>query len=151
MENHSAIKGKIVLVPFPFDDLSATKVRPAICLTEPIGPHDHIVLAFVSSRIPQDLQVTDIVLDSNNPDFALTGLRVSSIIMLHRLMTVTTALIRRELGKLSPQLQLDSDEKLMELFGLTYLINRECDASEQEKSEDKIQDDLSAAGDAAPK
>jgi hypothetical protein len=26
-------KGKVVLVPFPFDDLSATKVRPAFCLT----------------------------------------------------------------------------------------------------------------------
>ncbi len=30
-------KGKVVLVPFPFDDLSATKVRRAVCLTEPIG------------------------------------------------------------------------------------------------------------------
>ncbi len=28
-------KGKVVLVPFPFDDLSSTKVRPAVCLTEP--------------------------------------------------------------------------------------------------------------------
>lgn len=35
------IRGKIVLVPFPFDDLSTTKVRPAVCLTERIGPHDH--------------------------------------------------------------------------------------------------------------
>ena len=31
------LKGKIVLVPFPFDDLSATKVRPAVCLTDSIG------------------------------------------------------------------------------------------------------------------
>ena len=31
-------KGKIVFVPFPFDDLSSTKVRPAVCLTNPIGP-----------------------------------------------------------------------------------------------------------------
>jgi len=28
-------KGKVVLVPFPFDDLSTAKVRPAVCLTEP--------------------------------------------------------------------------------------------------------------------
>jgi hypothetical protein len=26
------MKGKVVLVPFPFDDLSTTKVRPAVCL-----------------------------------------------------------------------------------------------------------------------
>ena len=28
-------KGKVVLVPFPFDDLSTSKVRPAVCLTNP--------------------------------------------------------------------------------------------------------------------
>jgi len=112
------IKGKIVLVPFPFDDLSAVKVRPAICLTEPIGHHRHVVLAFISSRVPHDLLETDIVLNSNSSDFVSTGLRVSSIIRLHRLMTVSTALIRRELGRLSQQMQLETDEKLMKLFGL---------------------------------
>ena len=28
------MKYKIVLVPFPFDDLRANKVRPAVCLTD---------------------------------------------------------------------------------------------------------------------
>jgi hypothetical protein len=32
------MKYKIVLVPFPFDDLTATKVRPAACLTDEIKP-----------------------------------------------------------------------------------------------------------------
>ncbi|HXU31960.1 MAG TPA: type II toxin-antitoxin system PemK/MazF family toxin, partial [Thermoanaerobaculia bacterium] len=36
MGNLSVTKHKVVLVPFPFDDLSSTKVRPAVCLTEPI-------------------------------------------------------------------------------------------------------------------
>jgi hypothetical protein len=26
-------------VPFPFDDLASSKVRPAVCLTDPVGPH----------------------------------------------------------------------------------------------------------------
>lgn len=83
-------RGKIVLVPFPFDDLSATKVRPAVCLTNPIGPHHHVILAFITSRIPADLADTDLVLDVSQPDFASTGLRVTSALRLHRLMTVTT-------------------------------------------------------------
>ncbi len=29
-------KYKVVLVPFPFDDLSSNKVRPAVCLTNPM-------------------------------------------------------------------------------------------------------------------
>ena len=53
------IKGKIVLLPFPFDNLSVAKMRPAVCLTEPIGPHNHIVLAFITSQIPPDILETD--------------------------------------------------------------------------------------------
>src|SRR6266542_7027945 len=89
----SMIKGKVVLVPFPFDDLSAMKVRPAVCLTNPIGPHRHVVLAFISSQIPRYVLPTDVVLDSGRSDFSATGLRVSSTLRLHRLMTATTSLI----------------------------------------------------------
>jgi mRNA interferase MazF len=71
-------KGKVFLVPFPFDDLSAAKVRPAVCLTDPVGPHRHVILAFITSRIRADLVETDIVLDTSQPDFATTGLRLSS-------------------------------------------------------------------------
>ena len=45
-------KGKVVLVPFPFDDLSTSKVRPAVCLTNPFGRYRHVVPAFVTSRVP---------------------------------------------------------------------------------------------------
>lgn len=112
-------KDKVVLVTFPFDDLSATKVRPAVCLTDPIGPHSHVILSFISSRILTDLLETDLVLDASHADFTTMGLRVSSTLRLHRLMTVTTALIRRELGELSPQFKTEVDEKLRKLFGLT--------------------------------
>ena len=110
--------GKVVLVPFPFDDLTAQKVRPAICLTNPIGSHHHVVLAFITSRIPNDLLETDVVLDSKSTDFDITGLRVSSTLRLHRLMTVTTVLIKRELGELSPEMRVEVVGKLRKLFGL---------------------------------
>ena len=56
-------KGKIFLVPFPFDDVSATKVRPAVCLTEPIGVYRHVVLAFITSQVPADSVDPDLALD----------------------------------------------------------------------------------------
>lgn len=70
---------KLVLVPFPFDDLSDSKVRPALCLTDPIGPNRHVVLAFLTSRIELRVPPTDLVLspnapDSLKPDFALRPL-----------------------------------------------------------------------------
>jgi len=42
------IKNSIVLVPFPFDDFSASKVRPALCLTSEIGQYDHVIIAILS-------------------------------------------------------------------------------------------------------
>jgi len=112
-------KGKIVLVPFPFDDLSATKVRPAACLTNPVGQHRHVVLAFISSRIPTDAVDTDLTLDASQPDFSITGLQVTSTLRLHRLMTVATVLIQRELGALSPRMQSEANNKLKTLFALS--------------------------------
>ena len=70
------IRNKVVPVRFPFDDLATTKARPAVCLTEAVGPHRHVVLAFITSRIPTEPLETDVVLDSNQPDFPATGLRV---------------------------------------------------------------------------
>ena len=94
------------------------KVRPAVCLTEPIGPHNHVVLAFITSQISPDLLETDFVLDTRRADFALTGLKVSSTLRLHRLMTATTSLIRRELGELSSSMKAEVDKRLRELFEL---------------------------------
>ena len=111
-------RGKLVLVPFPFDDLSEVKVRPALCLTDPIGPNRHVILAFLTSRIESRVSATDLVLSASGPDFAQTGLRVASTLKLHRVMTVTTALIRRELGELSPALQTEVNNRLRNLFGL---------------------------------
>ena len=64
--DHSTIKGKIVLVPFPFDDLSSAKLRPAVCLTDVVGPHRHVILAFITSMIPDQPLESDIVIDSNS-------------------------------------------------------------------------------------
>lgn len=111
-------KGKVVLVPFPFDDLSSAKVRPAVCLTDPIGPHRHVVLAFITSQMPHCLLDTDLVLDPGHPGFAATGLRVSSVLRLHRILTATTAVIQRELGTLDPIHQADVATRLRWLFGL---------------------------------
>jgi mRNA interferase MazF len=109
---------RVVLVPFPFDDLSSTKVRPAVVLTEPAGPHRHVVLAFITSQIPAEPLATDLVLDASAPDFGATGLRVPSTLQLHRLMTATTSLIQRELGELSPRQQREARERIRNLFDL---------------------------------
>jgi len=111
-------KGSVVLVPFPFDDLSSTKVRPAVCLTGSIFPYGHVVLAFITSAPLSDILDTDLVLDPGEPGGGATGLRVASVLRLHRMMTVSATLIRRELGHLSPEMGREVDARLRALFDL---------------------------------
>lgn len=111
------LKYKIVLVPFPFDDLSNIKVRPAICLTNPIGFYNHIVLAFISSKILEEIAESDfVILDEKG--FNQTGLLVSSTIRLHRLVTLPTNLLKRELGFLPNNMVEKIKNRLKELFEL---------------------------------
>ena len=112
------MKHKIVLVPFPFDDLSTSKVRPAVCLTDEIWPYRHVVLAFITSRVSDEAGQSDFILETKDKDFAMTGLKVSSTIRLHRLMTVTTSIIQRELGELSDHHISAINIRLRELFDI---------------------------------
>ena len=112
------MKYKIVLVPFPFDDLTATKVRPAVCLTDEIKPHSHIVRAFITSQVSASTSPTDFVIDKSDADFATTGLKVSSTIRLHRLMTVTKSIVLRQLGELSLAQRTEIENRLRKLFDL---------------------------------
>lgn len=112
------MKYSLVLVPFPFDDLSSSKVRPAVCLTDEILPYNHIVLAFITSRLPTNPSETDLVIDANDEDFDHTGLKVSSTILLHRLATISKSIIRKKLGELSPSYQRAVEERLIKLFEL---------------------------------
>lgn len=109
---------KVVLVPFPFDDLSGQKVRPAVCLSEPVGAHRHVVLAFITSTVPQSLEPTDILLTPGTADFASTGLRVRSTLRLHRMVTISTAIIRRQMGVLSPSTQAEVQQQFRALFAI---------------------------------
>ena len=109
-------KHKIILVPFPFDDFSRAKVRPAVCLTNAIGKHRHVVIAFITSKAPVELEKTDLTLDESHASFTETGLKVSSTIRLHRLVTISSLFIRRELGRLPENVSSLVDQKLKQLF-----------------------------------
>lgn len=109
------MKYKIVLVPFPFDDFSETKVRPAVCLTEKIGKYNHIVIAFITSKMSGDKNESDIELEKGDE----TGLKLNSVIRLHRLVTIPSELIKRQLGQIPVKKKAEIRHKLSELFGLS--------------------------------
>ncbi len=82
------IKHSVVLVPFPFDDLSSSKVRPALCLTSEIGDFRHIVIAFISSKTPAELLPSDFLIKKGTSAWQGTRLAVDSVVRLHKLVTI---------------------------------------------------------------
>jgi mRNA interferase MazF len=116
MASPTGPKYSIILVSFPFDDFTGEKVRPALCLTNQIGPYGHVIVAFISSNIDSFHLGSDILLDRSVLEFSLTGLRVDSIVRLHRLVTIPSKIIKRTLGNLPYHVQPMVQHKMIELF-----------------------------------
>jgi mRNA interferase MazF len=106
------LKGKLVLIPFPFTDLTATKLRPALILYE--GEKD-VVVAFISSRI-QKPKATDIAIDEKHPEFNQTGLKLTSVIKLDKIATISKELILGEIGKIGAKLKEEINRKIPEIY-----------------------------------
>jgi mRNA interferase MazF len=107
------MKGKIVLVPFPFTDLTATKLRPALVIYE--GEKD-IVVAFISSKIPSELSEVDILITKNHAGFREAGLKVDSVIKLDKIATVLKDLVVGELGEFDEELRQEVNRKLKKVM-----------------------------------
>lgn len=108
----------IVLVPFPFDDLSGTKLRPALCLTDPISVYKHVVIAFITSQVVKATEPSDVLVEKSLTGFSISGLKVDSAVRLHRLVTIPTWLVKRKLGVLPSSLILTVEQELRILFAL---------------------------------
>lgn len=107
------MKGKIVLIPFPFTNLTTTKLRPALVLFE--GERD-VVVAFISSRVSRELVPTYIIVDETHPEFKLTGLKVASVIRLDKVATISKDLILGEIGEIGVKLKKEINRKISEAY-----------------------------------
>ena len=110
------IKNSIVLVPFPFDDFSVSKVRPALCLTTEIGIYNHVIIAFISSKLPDNLIDSDLIIKKQTENSLGTGLTVDSVIRLHKIITIPKTLIKRKLGTINSSVQAEIEMKIRQLF-----------------------------------
>jgi len=112
------IKYTIVLVPFPFDDFSELKVRPAICLTNSIGKFNHVIIAFISSRYPDEILNSDLIIKKDSEYFVGTGLFLDSVIRLNKMVAIPKKLIKRKLGRINEKLEPTLRLKIKQLFDL---------------------------------
>jgi len=110
-------KGDIVLVPFPFTDLTQTKLRPAVVLwSDPNG--SDVTLCFISSQNVTSIAPGEFVLDPSDAEFAGTQLKVASKVRVARIVTLERRLLQRRLGKLGPIQMQRLDVSLRQAFQL---------------------------------
>src|SRR3989338_279226 len=102
-------RGVIVLVPFPFTDLTVIKLRPVLVIS--CYRQDIIVVA-VSSVVVNYDKKTDIIIQSSDACFSRTGLKQSSVIKCAKIATLDKAIVIGVLGIAPSDLQRQVDQKL---------------------------------------
>jgi len=105
-------RGTIVLTKFPFTDLSASKRRPAVVVSnvDPVDPD--VIVAFISSAIPPYPSAADFILPDTHSDFGLTGLKKSSVFKMDKLATLDKSIFSGELGNVTPAIFEQLKDKL---------------------------------------
>lgn len=104
-------KGDIVLIPFPFTDLSGQKIRPALVLHVSRG--EDCVVAFISSRIEKK-NLFDVGIAPSD----VNGLKVKSMIKLDKIATLQKKIIIGRLGMADKSVRRTVDAALRKLFGV---------------------------------
>ena len=105
-------KGTVVLVPFPFTDMSGHKVRPAIIVSKGKIGSDVIVL-FVTSQVKLKVKHSvSIKADSEN------GIKVPSKVICSKIATLEAKIIIGELGQVSSVVRRKIDAELKKVLGI---------------------------------
>ncbi|MFH0982048.1 MAG: type II toxin-antitoxin system PemK/MazF family toxin [Planctomycetota bacterium] len=91
------VKGDVVVVPFPFSDLTRAKRRPALVLAALDG--DDLILCQITSQTVRDRYGLPLEVG----DFADGGLKHSSNVRPNRIFTADRQLILYRVGGLKPE------------------------------------------------
>lgn len=104
-------RGQLLLVPFPFSDLSASKRRPVLALTSADRFGDFVALP-VTSRVQKDYAVP-IALD----DIINGALPAASWIRTNRIVTLNVSLVVKPIARVSENLVVTAARQVCDYIG----------------------------------
>jgi mRNA interferase MazF len=90
------VKGDVVVVPFPFSDLTQAKRRPALIITPLQG--DDVILCQITSKAVKD----NYAIPLEAGDFETGTLKQTSNIRPNRIFTADSHIILYQVGSLKP-------------------------------------------------
>jgi mRNA interferase MazF len=103
------VKGDVVVLPFPFSDLSGAKRRPALVLVD--LPGDDLILCQITSRQTKD----NYAIPLENTDFTLGSLPSSSSIRPTRIFTADKNIIVRKAGRVNNSVAANVIKQIVDL------------------------------------
>lgn len=109
--------GTIVLIPFPFTDLTSTKIRPALIISMTDAKSDDVIVCFISSKLNNAPKVSHYILRDTDLYFRRSGLKTASVFRFDKLATLNKKLILGELGSLHPVILQQMQKAFQGAFG----------------------------------
>ena len=108
--------GEVWLVRFPFTDLTATKLRPALVL----ATHgEDVIVVGIFSRVPPALRATWVSIHERHAGFAQTGLKKASVLKAEKITAIHESIFHKRIGKLSSDLSAQAQEALKNALLIT--------------------------------
>ena len=104
------MKRDIVIIPFPFSDLSGSKRRPALVIAD--WDAEDIILCQITSKTKFDGNQVEL----NKADFETGNLPVESNIRPNKIFTAQRSIIISIVGKLSATKYVDVVQKITKLI-----------------------------------
>jgi mRNA interferase MazF len=104
------IKGDVVVVPFPFSDLTQAKRRPALVVSELTG--DDLILVQITSQMIRDQYAISL----DDLDFEAGSLNQLSHIRPNRIFTADTHIILYRIGNLKSSKLVEVKEKIIDII-----------------------------------
>ncbi|OIP61487.1 MAG: growth inhibitor PemK [Nitrospirae bacterium CG_4_9_14_3_um_filter_53_35] len=104
------VRGDVVVVPFPFSDLSQSKRRPALVITSLDG--DDLILCQITSQTIKD----NYSLSLDDKDFKTGSLKQTSNLRPNRIFTADSHIILYRVGNLRDEKLSEVVEKIVEII-----------------------------------
>lgn len=104
------VKGDVVVLPFPFSDLSDYKKRPALVVANLEG-YDTILCQITSA-----MKIDDNSIALGTGDFKKGGLKATSLIKPNRLFTADKSIILYKAGSLKEFKIKEVEEAIVQIF-----------------------------------
>lgn len=102
---------EMLIIPFPYTDLSASKMRPALIITN-INNDDYIMAQITSKSYDDQFSIK-----ISNDDLSYGNLLNDSYVKFSKIFTANNHIISKSIGKVKPEKYHSVIKSLIDMFG----------------------------------